>query len=101
MTQTLRTALPAPKATERKAPSTGDLATAIRELRTARRLSIEALALAADMHITYLSRIEREIRNPSWEKLCSLADALDVPIAELARHAERVARARRASPTSR
>jgi transcriptional regulator with XRE-family HTH domain len=102
MTQPLRVALPVPKAAEpRKAPSKGDLATAIRELRTARSLSIEALALAADMHITYLSRIEREIRNPSWEKLCSLADALDVPIAELARHAERVARARRASTTSR
>lgn len=79
----------------RKAPSKGDLGTAIRELRTARGLSIEALALAADMHTTYLSGIEREIRNPSWEKLCSLADALDAPIAELTRHAEQIARTRR------
>lgn len=97
MTQTLPIASPASKAAERKAPNKGDLGAAIRDLRTGRRLSIEALALAADMHITYLSRIEREIRNPSWEKLCSLADALDVSIAELARHAERVARARRES----
>lgn len=67
------------------------LGCAIRRLRRARGLTIKDLAFAASMHPTYLSGIERGVRNPSWHKLCGLADALDVPLATLAREAEQEA----------
>ena len=69
-------------------PTNAELGRAIRRLRRARRLTIEDLAHAADMHPTYLSGIERGVRNPTWSKLTGLARALDVPIAEIARDAE-------------
>jgi transcriptional regulator with XRE-family HTH domain len=69
---------------------------AIRVLRRQRGLSIEALALAAGMHPTYLSSIEREGCNPSLTKLWALAAALGVPFGQMARLAEGQARERRA-----
>jgi transcriptional regulator with XRE-family HTH domain len=54
-------------------PSVADLGRAVRRLRQIRRLSIDALADQAGMHPTYLSAIERGQRNPSWAKLCDLA----------------------------
>jgi transcriptional regulator with XRE-family HTH domain len=57
-------------------------------LRLARRLSIEGLAFEAGVHPTYLSAIERGLSNPSWAKLCSVADALDITVSALARVAE-------------
>ncbi len=69
-------------------PTRVDLGVAIRRLRRARRLTIEDLAFAADIHPTYLSGIERGIRNPTWDKLAALAHALDVPVSALARDAE-------------
>jgi transcriptional regulator with XRE-family HTH domain len=65
-----------------------DLGRAVRRLRKAHGLKIEALAFAADMHPTYLSGIERGLRNPTWRKLCGLADALDVSVSTLAGEAE-------------
>ncbi len=65
-----------------------DLGQAVRRLRRAHRLTIEGLAFAAGMHPTYLSGIERGLRNPTWRKLCGLADALDVPVSTLAGEAE-------------
>ncbi|MGH2905112.1 MAG: helix-turn-helix domain-containing protein [Solirubrobacteraceae bacterium] len=73
---------------EHRIPTSTQLGCAIRRERRARRLSIEALALAADLHPTYLSAIERGLRNPTWGKLCSLARALDITISTLARAAE-------------
>jgi transcriptional regulator with XRE-family HTH domain len=69
-------------------PANADLGVAIRLLRRARRLTIENLAFAADMHPTYLSGIERGRRNPTWDKLTALARALDIPVSALARDAE-------------
>jgi transcriptional regulator with XRE-family HTH domain len=69
-------------------PTTVQLGHAVRRLRHARRLSIEALAGNARMHATYLSAIERGLRNPTWSKLCDLAEALDITISALARVAE-------------
>jgi transcriptional regulator with XRE-family HTH domain len=40
------------------------------------------------MHPTYLSAIERGLRNPTWTKLCHLAEALDITISTLAQVAE-------------
>jgi transcriptional regulator with XRE-family HTH domain len=65
-----------------------ELGRAIRRLRLARRLSIEDLAFAAQMHPTYLSAIERGRRNPTWAKLCALAQALNITMHALTRAAE-------------
>ncbi len=72
-------------------PTNADLGQAIRRLRKERRLSIEALAFAADVHPTYLSGIERGARNPTWEKITSLARALDMPVSGIVRTAEQEA----------
>ncbi len=82
--------------------SSADLGHAIRRLRQAHRATIDDLAAAAGMHPTYLSSIERGHRNPTWSKLCGLADALDMPISTLAGEAEHeaaVARIARAART--
>jgi transcriptional regulator with XRE-family HTH domain len=65
-----------------------DLGRAVRRLRRDRCLSIEALAFAAEMHPTYLSSIERGLRNPTWIKVSDLAWALRVPVSVLALAAE-------------
>jgi len=73
---------------ETGSPSARDLGRAIRQLRWERDLTIEALAFASEIHPTYLSGIERTGRNPSWGRLCAIADALGLPIVEVVRHAE-------------
>lgn len=65
-----------------------ELGAAIRAMRLARHQSIETLAGVALMHPTYLSAIERGLRNPTWEKLSDLAEAFGVPVSVLAREAE-------------
>jgi transcriptional regulator with XRE-family HTH domain len=69
-------------------PGGDDFGRAVRRLRRARCVTIEALAHEADMHPTYLSGIERGVRNPTWVKICALADALGVPVVVLVRNAE-------------
>jgi transcriptional regulator with XRE-family HTH domain len=54
-------------------------------------LSQEGLADLAGMHRTYVSEIERGLRNPSYRNLVKLAAALDVPLSELVARAERIA----------
>jgi transcriptional regulator with XRE-family HTH domain len=87
--------------------SGADLGRAVRRLRRAHRLTIEDLASAAGMHPTYLSGIERGVRNPTWSKVSGLADALEVSVSALAGEAEeeaviaRIARAARSRLKSR
>lgn len=69
-------------------PTRRHLGHAIRRLRQARRMSIEALGGLADIHPTYVSSIERGLSNPTWDKLCNLAGALNITISQLARVAE-------------
>ena len=57
----------------------------VRRLRTAKGLSQEELAFAADMKRSYLSDLERGTRNPSVRALGRLADALGVEAGELLR----------------
>lgn len=83
-----------PAKTRAGSPANGDLGRAIRKLRSERRVSIEAMAFAADIHPTYLSGIERGLRNPSWMVVCSLAGALQIPVADLARRVESAERVR-------
>lgn len=55
-------------------------------------LSQEGLADLAGMHRTYVSEIERGLRNPSYRNLVKLAAALEVPLSELVARAERLER---------
>lgn len=54
-------------------------------------LSQEGLADLAGMHRTYVSEIERGLRNPSFRNLYKLAMALEIPLSELVAQAERKA----------
>jgi transcriptional regulator with XRE-family HTH domain len=72
-------------------PNPSELGSVIRRLRQERELSIESLAAASGIHTTYLSGIERGRRNPSWNVIGALADALGVEISDLARLAEELA----------
>jgi transcriptional regulator with XRE-family HTH domain len=69
-------------------PTNAELGRAIRRVRLVRRLTIEDLAQTADMHPTYLSGIERGVRNPTWKKLTGVCYALAVPVVLIARNAE-------------
>ena len=55
----------------------------VRSRRLALKLSQESLAELADFDRTYVSLIERGARNPSFTKLCRLADALKVTPSDL------------------
>lgn len=59
------------------------LGTNVRKLRKAKGLSQEELALDAGMKRSYLSDLERGVRNPSVRALGRLAEALAVEPAEL------------------
>ena len=55
----------------------------VRKLRTSRGLSQEVLAARADLDRTYISGIERGVRNVSLRNLHSIALALDLTLSEL------------------
>lgn len=55
----------------------------VRELRTARGLSQEALALACNLDRTYIGGIERGERNVSLVNIEKIAAGLGVPAREL------------------
>ena len=55
----------------------------VRRLRDAKGLSQEQLAFEADMHRTYVSGIERGVRNPTATVLERLATALGCGITDL------------------
>ena len=56
---------------------------AVRAARTKAALSQEGLAEAAELHRTYISDIERGLRNPSLTTIIRLAEALDLDLSEL------------------
>ena len=55
----------------------------VSRLRAEASLTQEELAYRADMDRTYLSDIERGIRNPTVEMLSAIATVLDVPLVVL------------------
>jgi transcriptional regulator with XRE-family HTH domain len=66
------------------------LGVAIRKRREAKGLSQEELAERADLHRTYVSMVERSIRNISVDALSGIADALELPTSQLIQQAERM-----------
>jgi transcriptional regulator with XRE-family HTH domain len=55
-------------------------------------LSQEGLADLAGMHRTYVSEIERGLRNPSYRNLVRLSAALEIPLSQLVARAEQLER---------
>lgn len=55
----------------------------LREMRTAKGFSQEALADAAGLHRTYISSVERGERNVTLETIEKLAKALGISMAKL------------------
>lgn len=50
----------------------------VRRLRLKAKLTQEALAKRSTLHWTYISQVERGVRNTSYTSLCKLADGLGV-----------------------
>jgi transcriptional regulator with XRE-family HTH domain len=65
------------------------VARAIRELRTERGMTQEALAHGAGITVGHLSKIERGLANPGWSTVEAIAGALGVPMADIVRRVER------------
>jgi transcriptional regulator with XRE-family HTH domain len=61
------------------------LGKAIRQLRTERGMTQEALAHAAGVTVSHLSTIERGYSNPTWATVKAIASALDASIIDLAK----------------
>ena len=55
----------------------------VRQLRQRRRLSQEDLGFEAGLDRTYISGIERGVRNVSLKNIAAIATALQVTLAEL------------------
>lgn len=55
----------------------------IRHMRTQRGATQEEVAHRAGVHVSYLSGIERGVRNPSLKNLHAIAKAMDVTTADL------------------
>jgi transcriptional regulator with XRE-family HTH domain len=64
------------------------LGKAIRELRTGKQLSQEALGNSAEIHPTWISHIESGRINPTWGNVRRIAKGLKVPLPQLAQLAE-------------
>ena len=64
----------------------------LREQRDARGISQEALALSADVDRTFVSQMERGIRQPTLTTLCKLSKALDIQPSTLVARVEKLLR---------
>lgn len=60
----------------------------VRRRRLAAKMSQETLAAEATCHPTYISLVERGLRNPSLDTILRLAEALDCPAWKLVRETE-------------
>jgi transcriptional regulator with XRE-family HTH domain len=63
---------------------------AVKAVRTAQGLTQEDLAAKADLHPTYISDVERGVRNPSWDVIARLAEGMGVPATDIAAEYERL-----------
>lgn len=62
---------------------------AVKKLRASRQMTQEQVAHAANVHPTWVSRLESGGLNPSWGMIGRVAEALGVTLSELAKAAER------------
>jgi transcriptional regulator with XRE-family HTH domain len=53
-------------------------------------LTQEDVGRTADLHPTYISDVERGARNPSWDVVARMAEAMDVPVADIAAEYDRL-----------
>jgi transcriptional regulator with XRE-family HTH domain len=60
----------------------------LRKLRVGKKLSQEKLAELCDLDRTYISLLERGLRQPTITTLFKIADALDLPPSELVKKVE-------------
>ncbi|MHB8348649.1 MAG: helix-turn-helix domain-containing protein [Acidiferrobacterales bacterium] len=60
----------------------------MRETRTEKGLSQEALADRAGLHRTYISQIERGLKSPSLKSLEQIANALGLPLSSFLKRLE-------------
>ena len=63
--------------------------THLRQLRKDLGLSQEELSHRVGIHVSYLSGIERGLRNPSLKNIRRMATALEIPVGELFSFEER------------
>lgn len=63
------------------------LGKAVREARQKQGLTQEQVAKVSGIGPTYISDIERGVRNPSYELLIELAKALKTPLSEIVKRA--------------
>lgn len=67
-------------------------AVVLKQHRTAKRISQEALAEKANLHPTHIGLLERSLRNPSLNVAQAIADALGVSLSCLIIDAEAIRR---------
>ncbi|MHB8391473.1 MAG: helix-turn-helix domain-containing protein [Acidobacteriaceae bacterium] len=60
----------------------------LREARSEKGLSQEAIADRAGLHRTYISQIERGLKSPSLKSLEQIANALGIPLSNLLKRLE-------------
>ena len=65
---------------------------ALKKIRIERGFTQEVLAEKAQLHVNYVSMIERGLSPPALDTICSLADALSVPVSRLALDMEDLAK---------
>ncbi len=74
----------------RRLDTSDAFAIVLKQHRTAKGLSQEALAEKANLHPTYIGLLERSLRNPSLNVAQALADALGVRLSRLVLEAEAI-----------
>jgi transcriptional regulator with XRE-family HTH domain len=67
-------------------------AAVLRNHRGAKGMSQEKLAEKANIHPTHVGLIERSLRNPSLKVCKAIANALDLPLAQMISEAEQICR---------
>lgn len=65
------------------------LGKALRQIREREGMTQEDLAFEAGMHSTWISAVEREVRDPRWSTVCQMAAGLGIAPMELVALAER------------
>lgn len=70
-------------------------AEAVRTLRQTKKISQEEFAERSGLHRTYISDIERGVRNIAFSNMIRIAEALEIPISKLMTQVEKLAKDKR------